>query len=407
LLYCHVVSLKDCVGPVLPQTTVSIPGSDGIMCSDTTEDTTVSHALQLGVHCRNDDEDLVVFSDLFVDCINESPIFALYTEFGSNDVNIDDLAQLRYTCLESVSVPTGSKQPQSIRHLAMSTDLFWSHTPDDRCYTMTRASSNTTSDADTQVPSASPPTVTLDTPREPVLAPMPVPVEVPNTMVPPTASQVAPVTAASPNTEKEFPVGTAVGSIVAAIIVAGAIVALAIWWRSPQPPPNAKQQEVANPSLHADRDHSDTAQTSADVETNGGTRQQNNNAQQVWDHDSTDSLSNSMVYSTYAVPVTVVASAEGNVAHAVAERHFPHSSPIPTIPPVQYKDQARSVLYQVPMTNVQPMGLGAEIIATAVPYHSAVFNRNDSRGTNETEASDGFAFSSTQSATERQQMVEL
>jgi hypothetical protein len=397
-------SLQDCIGPVLPQTRVRIPGSNGILCSDTTEDTTVSHALQLGVHCRNDDEDLVVFSDLFVDCVNESPIFGLYTEFGSNDVDIDDLTQLRYTCLESVTVPMGSTRPQSIPNLAMSTDLFWSHTPDDRCYTMTQATSNTTSDAGTLVPSASPPTVALDTPTEPVMAPMPVPAVGPNAVAP-TASQVGPATAASPNTEDEFPVGTAVGSIVAAIIVAGAIVALAIWRRSTQPPRNGKQLAVANPSLHAEHDHSDTAQTSADVENNDGAAQQNYNVGQV--RDSMDSLSNSMVYSTYAVPVTVVASAEANVAHAVAERHFPHSSPMPTIPPVQYKDQARSVLYQLPMANVQPMGVGAEIIATAVPYHSAVFHRNDSRGTNETEASDGFAFSSTQSATDREQMVEL
>jgi hypothetical protein len=377
------------------------------VCGDTTEDTTVSHALQLGVHCRNEGEDLVVFSDLFVDCVHESPIFGLYTEFGSNDVDIDDLTQLRYTCLESVSVPMGSTtQPQSIPYLAMSTDLFWAQTPDARCYTMTQTTSNATSDAGIQVPSASPPTVTLATPTAPAMAPIPFPVVVPNAVAP-TTSQVGPATAASPNAEKEFPVGTAVGSIVGAIIVAGAIVALAIWWRSPQPSLDVKQLAVANPSLHADRDHSDTAQTSADVENNDGAGHLNYNANQVRDHDSMDSLSNSMVYSTYAVPVTVVASAEVNVAHAVAERHFPHLSPIPTMPPVQYKDQARSVLYQVPLTNVQPIGVGAEIIATAVPYDTTVFNRNDSPGTNETEASDGFVLSSTQSATDRHQMVEL
>jgi hypothetical protein len=406
-----------CSGPVLPETVVGFVGTEAY-CDGNTLEATVSHALQLGMHCRDSGTELVTFGDLFVDCVGTSPQFGFYDAFGSSD----SVNATRYTCQETATFAAGStaSQIQEIPNLAISTDRTWSAFPDKACYTLTRAdgtlapasfatsspspapamlSSLTISPSrsvapQTVLPGTLAPSTSPPTPR-PIgasLAPVNAPIQsgAPVAVAAPVAAPAmgTPI-ARSERSESSFPVGGVVGGAVAGLVLVSAIAFLACrtkarskepWGGSmvykepvvvaPVVVPNPTQNDQAPPDSRLGRfvttreddfeEVSDMVDQSAGIPVDHGHYKTNvASLPSPTQSQTTSSSTRETVATTDWTP-----NSSGLPFHnAPADQRPPPSRP------VEFKDQARSVLYEVPMAHVQevqPLSSPSDVPVTAV-----------------------------------------
>jgi hypothetical protein len=124
--------VQECFGPAVPETGFGFVSRDA-SCNSNTVETSVSHALQLGIHCDSTTQgEFVFYGDLFVDCVDETAEFDFMDGTGATE----GITEFRYTCSKSVTFPAAStsSQTQIIPFLGISTDLYWARNPDEACY---------------------------------------------------------------------------------------------------------------------------------------------------------------------------------------------------------------------------------------------------------------------------------
>jgi hypothetical protein len=464
---------QECLAPVVPQTEVGFV-SRNASCSGNTVETSLTHALQLGIYCKDPtqgSEEFVFYQDLFIDCLDET------ADFGFMDVNgvSDGSTEVyRYTCSKSVTFPAGSTsgQVQTIPFVGIATDLYWSTNPDPDCYqngTMTAPTASTPT-APVPLPTLAPTppdiTVTLS-PLTPVpaavlppsLAPVPttpsglltsspalVPASVPVAL--PTARDV------SPSSDSGFPVGAAVGATAGVLVVAGVVAFLVLRQKSKgsstdnaagdKPPVTVNPAPPAHGGATTGHDYAETEGDVGHHSGASGTSYNSNSATNTFRQEETevDLGHQQPPMPVYGAPPAQMyqqpqpppppqqqyppsqqylqpqphayvpqpvqplqthpyAATPQPMAHPYTQQHgeeeqyvgsgtsahsAPHASSTrghtassqttathqhkgqavqPNTRPVEFKDQARSVVYDVPMTDVQP--IMAEAVAT--PYH--------------------------------------
>jgi hypothetical protein len=107
-----------CTGPTLPSTAIEYPETSAY-CEGNLVDTSVRHAVQLGIYCPDFDTTAFFYNDYFLECGNIS------TQFGY----IDDVSgnYSRFTCYESAIFAENSNQSvaQSVPALSIGTDEVW------------------------------------------------------------------------------------------------------------------------------------------------------------------------------------------------------------------------------------------------------------------------------------------
>jgi hypothetical protein len=133
-------------------------------CNSNAVETSVSHALQLGIHCDSTTRgEFVFYGDLFIDCVDETAEFDFMDGTGASD----DITDFRYTCSRSVTFPAASmtSQTQIIPFLGISTDLYWALNPDEACYQIGDT------EAAPSAPVPTPPAASPSSLRAPTLSP--------------------------------------------------------------------------------------------------------------------------------------------------------------------------------------------------------------------------------------------
>jgi hypothetical protein len=445
-------------------------------CDQNVAETTVSHALQLGVYCDLPTQgETVVYTDVFIDCDDEPAMFGFMNSNGDTEGTMG----LRYTCSRSVTFPaeSTSSQTQIIPYVGIITDLYWSLGFETTCF-QTRSTSRMPSAPVPTLPASSTPTTVpaptlsptatvsmLDTPRPSaivVVTPAPVeilttfpilatwaPVPPPTTIITLAPIETSPAPIASPTVRKispssDFPVGGAVGATAGVVVVAGVAIFLFLRRKSQgssadtnagsKPPISVNAASPAHRGASA-QEYSETevdveyhsgassspyysssgAYTSSqqEVETDLGHPQYRPMPAQMYHQPSSQQQQyppthpymqpphayvpqDSLLPHPYAAPPqpmvqqqqqqyqdtdlnSETASFESDhlALHpsTASDSTMPSHSSItnqhaghvvqPNIRPVEFKDQSRSDVYNVPMTDVQP--IVAEVVAT--PYH--------------------------------------
>jgi hypothetical protein len=161
----------------LPSTTVQYPETSAY-CDGNLVDTSVRHAVQLGIYCSDFDTTALFYNDYFLECGNISSQFDYIDDMSGNFS--------RFTCYESAVFAENSNQTVvlSVPALSIGTDEEWEQSANDlKCFDL----------INTRVVPTVAPTIPLETIAPTSLAP--------STLAPMT---LAPVTAA-PNITTAMP----------------------------------------------------------------------------------------------------------------------------------------------------------------------------------------------------------
>jgi hypothetical protein len=153
----------------LPSTNIEYPETSAY-CEGNLVDTSVRHAVQLGIYCSDVDTTAFFYNDYYLECGNITTQFDFINDLSGN--------YSRFTCYESTIFAENSNQSvaQSVPALSIGTDEEWEQSADDLgCFEL----------ISTRVVPTVAPTVPLETVAPTSLAP--------STMAPMT---VAPVSAA-------------------------------------------------------------------------------------------------------------------------------------------------------------------------------------------------------------------
>jgi hypothetical protein len=125
-----------CIGPTLPSTAIEYPETSAY-CKGNLVDTSVRHAVQLGIYCPGFDTAAFFYNSYFLECGKISTQFDYIGDVSGH--------YSRFTCYESAIFAENSNQSvaQSVPALSIGTDKVWEQSANDlSCFTRTEPKSD-------------------------------------------------------------------------------------------------------------------------------------------------------------------------------------------------------------------------------------------------------------------------